>query len=172
MREHGRVTELELTRSRDDRRLFVLEGVGALRAGGWFSRGAEARAEDGRWWTLTRPRMLSAVTVARDAAGAEVGRYTPRSAVRRGGAVSWEGRELALRPAASWRERYALADGARELATIEGRGWGRRPVRVTLADDALDSGLLLFAVHVVRGLADDAASTAGAVAATSAATAG
>jgi hypothetical protein len=53
---------------------------------------------------------------------------------------------------------------------LDGRGWGRRPVKVSVDDpDALEPGLLLFAVFVVRGLAEDAgtAAAAGATAATS-----
>ena len=46
------------------------------------------------------------------------------------------GRELALRPASRWRERYALADGDHELAVFDGRGWGRRPVTVVVDDPA------------------------------------
>jgi len=72
-----------------------------------------------------------------------------------------------LRPASRWRERYALADGDRELAVLDGKGWGKRPVKITTEDPAaVEPGLLLFAVFVVRGLAEDAgaaaASTAGA----------
>ena len=66
-------------------------------------------------------------------------------------------------PAIRWRERYALADGDRELAVSDGKAWGRRPVRVTLEDAAgLDPGLLLFAAYVVRGLAEDAGAGAAA----------
>ena len=69
-----------------------------------------------------------------------------------------------MRPASSWRDRYALADGDRELAILEGKSWGRRPVKFALDDpEAVDAGLLLFAAFVVRGLAEDAgASAAGA----------
>jgi hypothetical protein len=96
-----------------------------------------------------------------------VGEFEPRS-LRRGGPLRWHDRELTLRPASNWHERYALADGARELAILDGKSWGRRPVRVTLDDaEAIDPGLLLYAVFVVRGLAKDAADT---VAATTAAT--
>ena len=91
--------------------------------------------------------------------------------MRRGGTIHWGGRTFALRPASSWRERYALAVGERELAVLDGKGWGRRPVKVTIADvTAVDPGLLLFAVFAVRGLAEDAQSAAAAgasVAATS-----
>lgn len=64
------------------------------------------------------------------------------------------------------RERYALADGEHELAVFEGKGWGRRPVKVT-ADDpaALDPGLLLFAAFLVRRLAEDAGAAAAATSA-------
>ena len=71
-------------------------------------------------------------------------------------------RELELRPASAWRSRYALADGDRELAIFDGKGWGKRPVAVIIDDlSAVDPGLVLFAAFVVRGLAEDASSAAG-----------
>jgi hypothetical protein len=98
---------------------------------------------------------------ATDTAGAVVGEYEPRGALRRGGLVRWAGRELELRPASRWRERYALADGDRELAAFDGKGWGKRPVKVTLDEaNALEPGLVLFAAFVVRGLAEDAGAPA------------
>jgi hypothetical protein len=70
---------------------------------------------------------------------------------------------LTLRPASNWRERYALVDGDRELALVDGKGWGRRPVSVTLGEaDRVEPGLLLFTAFIVRGLAEDASSAAGA----------
>ena len=95
-----------------------------------------------------------------------VGEFEPRG-LRRGGALRWAGRELELRPASKWRERYALADGDRELAVFDGKGWGRRPLEVSVDDPAtLEPGLLLFAAFVVRGLAEDASSAAAGGAAT------
>ena len=97
---------------------------------------------------------------ASDATGAVVGSFDPRT-LRRGGALAWRGREFELRPASAWRERYALADGERELAVLDGKSWGRRPVEVTIDDpNAVDPGLLLFAAFVVRRLAEDAAAAA------------
>ena len=56
----------------------------------------------------------------------------------------------------------AGTNGERELAILDGKGWGRRPVKVTLDDpDAVDPGLLLFAAFIVRGLAEDAGAAAG-----------
>lgn len=82
---------------------------------------------------------------------------------RRGGTLRWGQRELTLRPASVWRERYALADGDRELVLLDGTGWGRRPVRITIDDPrAIEPGLLLFAAFVVRGVAADAAAASGA----------
>ena len=53
--------------------------------------------------------------------------------------------------------------GDRELALLDGRGWGKRPVRVTVDDlAALEPGLLLFAAFVVHALAEDAGSAAAA----------
>src|SRR4051812_24881023 len=120
--------ELELIRSPVDRKTYVLEGVGELRLNGWLSRGARAGAGD-REWEIARRGAFRTVMEATDAAGGVVGRFTGRG-LRRGGTVTWEGRELTLRGASRWKERYALADGERELAVIEGKGWGKRPVRV------------------------------------------
>ena len=159
--------DLELTRAPRDRRLYNLEGVGSLRLQGLFSRTGIAEA-DGRSWRLTSGGLWGRRIEATERAGAVAGVFEPRS-IRRGGALRWEGRELALRPASSWRERYALADGDRELALLDGKGWGRRPVKITIDDpDAVDAGLLLFAAFVVRRLAEDAGANAGVASSTAA----
>jgi hypothetical protein len=163
------MAELELTRSRDDRRLYEVEGVGTLRLGGFLSRGA--RAESGpAAWTFDRRGIWKTAIEATDAAGAVVGSFDPR-ALRRGGVLRWGGRDFELRPASMWKERYALAEGERELAVLDGKGWGKRPVRIAIDDPGLvEPGVLLFAAFVVRGLAEDASSAAGG--ASAAATAG
>lgn len=161
------MTELELTRSPEDRSLYLLEGVGTLRFHGFFSRTAIAEAGAASW-RIARHGFFPRLAEATDAAGTTVGSFEPR-AWRRGGTLRWDGRELALRPASSWRERYAVADGDRELVVLEGKGWGRRPVKLTVDDLApVEPGLLLFAAFIVRGLADDASAAAGAGASTAA----
>ena len=151
------MTELELTRVPGERRAFELAGVGSLRLQGRLSRSARAEA-GGRGWDLRRRGLLRATVWATDAAGTVAGEFRPRG-LRRGGVLRWGDRELALRPASKWRERYALAHGDRELATFDGKGWGKRPVKVTVAED-MDPGLLLFTAYVVRQLAEDAAASA------------
>ena len=97
-----------------------------------------------------------------------VGAFSPQRR-RRGGTLQWGGAAFALRPASRWRQRYALVDlNRRELAIFEAKGWGRRPVKVTIDESApVEPGLLLFAAFVVKGLAEDAAgAAAGAAAAT------
>lgn len=84
---------------------------------------------------------------------------------RRRGPLRWDGRELALTAASAWRQRYALVEGDRDLTLLDGGGWGRRPVRIRLEDPTTEPALLLFAADVVRRLAGDAGSTAGATAA-------
>jgi hypothetical protein len=162
------MNELKLTRSADDRRLYVLERVGTLRLDGLFSRSAIAQAGN-ESWHLARSGFWHRVIQATDPAGNLAGEFVPRD-LRRGGTLRWGIRELTLRPASSWRERYALADGDRELVILDGKGWGRRPVTVTILDrDAIEPGLLLFASFVVRQLAVNAAnaSSAASTAATS-----
>src|SRR5262245_59035105 len=122
--------DLELTRTRDDRRVYSLEGVGSLRLEGAFARSATAEAAGTRW-RFARTGFWRRSIQATDVGGAPAGAFEPRG-VRRGGTVWWAGREFALRPDSSWRERYALADGGCEVAVLDGKGWGRRPVRVTV----------------------------------------
>jgi hypothetical protein len=154
------MAELELTRSRDDRRRYEVDGVGALRLGGFLSRGATAEAGTATW-AFDRRGFWQTTIEATDAAGGLVGSFDPRK-LRRGGSLRWGDRGLELRPASRWKERYALADGDRELAVFDGKGWGRRPVEVSVDDMAtVEPGLLLFAAFVVRGLAEDASSAAG-----------
>ena len=152
--------ELELTRSRHERRLYEVDGVGALRLGGFVSRGGRAEA-DGASWSFTRRGLWRNRIEAADAAGIVAGSFQARK-LRRGGALRWHGREFDLRAASRWKERYALVEGARELAVLDGKSWGKRPVKITVDDPtAVEPGLLLFTAFVVRGLAEDA-SAAGA----------
>ena len=161
------MAELELTRSDQDRRSYTLGDLGSLRLEGFWSRSATAEA-NGRSWRFVTRGVLSRRSEATDPAGTVVGSFEPRG-FRRGGEVRWAGRELALRAASAWRERYALADGDRELGVFDGRGWGRRPISISVEDTSqVEPALLLFAAFVVRGLAADANAAAGAGASTAA----
>ena len=161
------MADLELTRTPGDRRLYTLEGVGTLRLQGFASRSATAEAS-GRSWRIARRGFWQWRIEAKDTAGTTVGKFEP-GGLRRGGTLRWDGREFALRPASGWRERYALGDCERALAVLDGKGWGRQPVKVIVDDsDTVEPGLLLFAAFVVRGLAENASSAAGAAAGTAA----
>ena len=163
--------DLELTRVQGDRRLYELSGVGTLRLGGFWSRDATAEA-GGLRWQITR-RLWSRVIEAAAEAGAPAGSFQGKT-IRRGGTLNWGSNEFTLRPASTWRERYALAVGDHEFAIFDGKSWGKRPVKVTIADPSgIEPGLLLFAAYVVRVLAEDAdAAAAGAATASTAATSG
>ena len=161
------LAELDLARAPDDRRLYRLGDVGSIRLNGLFSRSATAEST-GKRWQLSRRGIFGTSSVALDETGRTVGEFEPRG-LRRGGSIRWGDHELTLRAASAWRERYALADGDIELALLDGKGWGRRPVSVEIDDSAaLDPGLLLLAAFVVRGLAEDASAVAGASASTAA----
>lgn len=161
------MADLELERISVDRRLYTLHVVGTLHLQGLFARSATLEA-NGDTWRVARRGFWQRRIEASDATGAAVGRFEPNS-IRRGGRLHWNGVELTLRPASAWRQRYALADGDRELAILDGKSWGRRPVKITVDDlAAVEPALLLFAAFVVRGLAEDADSAAGAGAATTA----
>ena len=155
------MVDLELTRTAGDRWLYALEGVGTLRLHGFASRTATAESGATRW-RIARRGLWRRLIEATDGAGAVVGTFEPRG-LRRGGSLRWTGRDFELRPASSWRERYALADGGREVAVLEGKSWGRRPVKVAVDDSVeVEPGLLLFVCFVVRGLAEEASGAAGA----------
>jgi hypothetical protein len=154
------MTDLELRRTPHDRRVYEIDGVGTLRHDGFGSRRPPAEAREGSW-QITRSGLLRRVVEAADAAGSPVGRFEAHG-LRRGGTLRWSEREFTLRAASMWRERYALADGERELVVLDGKGWGKKPVKLTVEDvDEVDPGLLLFAAFVVRGLAEDSASNSG-----------
>jgi hypothetical protein len=153
------VPDLELTRDPDDRRRYVLDGVGSLRLEGWGRRRATLDAA-GRSWQATPVGFWKRRVEATDAAGSPVAAFEPRS-VKRGGVLRVGGRELRIEPASKWKERYALKDGERELVVLEAKSWGKRPVRVAVEDpSAVDPLLLLFAAFVARRLAEDAAAAA------------
>jgi hypothetical protein len=74
-------------------------------------------------------------------------------------------RELEIAPASTWKQRYALKDGDRELALLEAKGWGKRPVRVTIEDPAaVEPMVLLLAAFLARRMAEDASSAVAATA--------
>jgi len=152
--------ELELTRAPDDRRLYRLGDAGTLRLEGAFSR--TAAASDGeRHWQFSRRGFWQRDIQATDVTGRVVGEFAPRG-LRRGGTIAWAGAAFTLHPAGPLRERYVLAADDRDLALLDGKSWGKRPVKVTVVEhDAPEPGLLLFAAFVVRQLAVNAANAAG-----------
>ncbi len=161
------MAELELTRSREDRRVYEIAGVGALRFEGLFSRRATAEA-GGSAWSFDPRGFLRTRIEASDPTGAVVGAFDPRT-LRRGGSLYWGDRDFELRPASRWKERYALAEEDRDLAVLDAKSWGKRPVKITVDDPSrVEPGLLLFAAFAVRRLAADASATAGGVSAVAA----
>src|ERR1700754_2366120 len=102
------MAELELTRTPGARRRYEIDGVGALRLGGMFSRGATAEAASASW-AFDRRGFWQRSVEAVAATGVALASYDPR-AFRRGGLLRWGGRDYALRPASRWKERYAVVD--------------------------------------------------------------
>ena len=133
--------------------------VSAPCARGPASRSATAEA-GGRRWRIGGTALWRRVIQATDETGTEVGEFEPGNFGAAGRCVG--SAAAALRPASDWRERYTLAEDDRELALFDGKGWGRRPVAVTVDDpEAVEPRLLLFAAFVVRRLAEDAGGAGG-----------
>jgi hypothetical protein len=154
------MSELVLTRTDGDRRMYAFAGVGTLRLTGLTSRRGTAEAGGRRWEMARRGVWLGRIEATDAAGGGVVGEFHGHMG-RGGGALRWSGRELELRREGRWRERYVLSENGRALAAIAGKSHGKRPVTVTVDDvDAIDPGLLLFASLVVRAPAADAAGAA------------
>lgn len=152
----GGPADVQLTRSPDDKHRYSLAAHGVLSdvAAGWGVYGElsdlagswSATAESGdQRWHLTRED-------ATDAAGTVVGSLESRF-FSVSGPLVWKGRELWLQvDDDSWLPggcpKAELADGDRELATFVGSRYRSAPLRVTVRDESIDRGLLLFATFL------------------------
>src|SRR5256885_1665774 len=138
------VVQLQLSRAVAERRRYVLDGVGSLRAQGLGFRTVIAEAGSERW-RITRRGVWRPTIHAHDASGAVVGDFEARG-LHRGG-LRWGLTELSVRPALSGHGRTAVAThDDEELIVIDGRTWGRTPIAVTVVvPSAVDDGMILFA---------------------------
>src|SRR4051794_41733798 len=90
------VTELELTRAPDDRRTYVLDGVGSLRLEGWVGRRATLDA-GGRTWLVGRAGFWQRRGEGTHPPRGGGAPFAPR-AVRRGGGAPVGGRAPGVGP--------------------------------------------------------------------------
>ena len=153
---------LDLTRSPESRRLYRLGALGTIHLNGLVVRSATLTS-GGTTFEVTRRGLLSRELTATEA-GTRIGAFAPHR-LNRGGRLDWRGDELRLEPAAHLAQRYALESRGEALAFLQARGWwgwgSLTPVTVELPDGAaVDGPLLIFAVYVVRTLADRAADDA------------
>jgi hypothetical protein len=158
--------ELRLRRDRDDRKRYVLEGVGEMRVGEWYERGATLSATSGESWRVKPANWTSSVT-ATASSGARVASYEPRGAFKRGGEIELaeSGERYDLKPSSSWRNRYALWSADEELAAVETTGWSGQEVAVAVREEAqVNPLLLLMACFLVRRFGEDEAAAGAAVA--------
>jgi hypothetical protein len=137
--------------------VYEIASVGTLKRGDVFWRTATATAA-GRTWQLQRRGILSLRWrfSAIDAAGIAVGAYHRWGRWRDGGGgeLFWGDRGFVLRPhSLLWPLHFELFDGTHKLARLQYR---RRDCPAAVWDEALDPGLLLFVVFVVRRLLSDA----------------
>ena len=160
---HDVIPELQLTRSSEDRKTFILGGVGKIRHRGWLKRSADLFAQSGETWRVDRKGLRQRPVFA-DSAGAEPLRFEASGAFKRGGKLeTTAGVAYDLKPSSRLRERYALTSGEGELATIEAGGWRpKRPVTVNLVGGAeIDDLILLGACWLAQQFAQDRAGATG-----------
>lgn len=156
--------EIKLTRSREDKKRYDLEGVGSLRFGGMLSRDTEARTVDGRTWTFHEGGVFGGRKEALGSGDTPIGTFDNTKIMRHGGVLTWEGVEYQVRSSSTWKSRFAMAQGELELVTVEDKGWGKSPVTVRLEDQDIDRGVLLYFIWLVHKWTEDDSAAAGAAA--------
>ena len=156
------MTEFELSRAPGDRRLYSIPGVGTLRDDGFRAGTTTATSADGEAsWTFSKHGFWRRTIHATDAGGAVIGEFTGRT-LSRGGDLRWDGRDMTVDATSVWRSRFALVEDGRDLVVLDAKGWGKRPVIMTVEEPgAVEPGLLLFATFVVRRIASDSSSDGG-----------
>jgi hypothetical protein len=145
------VAKLELTRSPDDRRLYVLPGVGELRTGGLLSGGRVEATAGGRTYTFALRGRVRRVAIATDAFGEEVGRQDGSLS------IVWRGDRWDLKAYdAGFYYTLTRSGEDREVANLAPALWSRRPVPIVLDETArVDPGLVLFAMFLMRRIAEE-----------------
>jgi hypothetical protein len=137
------VLELVLTRDLDDRRRFVLPGVGEVRVSGLFKPRIALHTPRGAWMFGGKLGLRSTIEVT-DAAGTTVAvarlaerriELGPRTLSLDGGTTGW----------LSGRSDVQLMEGDRLLAQYEPVMWGEGRQRVAVDDRAaVEDGLLIL----------------------------
>ena len=157
------MTDLRLRRDDADRKRYVLEGVGELRFGRWYRRGATVSDTAGHSWELKTSGLKQSAEAVGETGG-QAASYEPKGVFKRGGRIEVaDGSGFDLKPSSAWRNRYALWSGEDEVASVETTGWSGQEVAVSVAEGAsVDALPLLMACWLVRRFGeDDAAVTAG-----------
>lgn len=151
------MVDLELTRSREDRRRFDLPGFGSVRKLGLFGSAVEITTAEVVLRTERRG-VFRTVVEARDQSGAIVGDFRS-NALATGGQVRWRGESFELRSERWWGTRYVLTRADRPVLRLRCSGWGgRKPVTVTLEETGTDPALVLFLTAVVQTVVSDSSS--------------
>lgn len=142
---------VDLVRTRDDRTLYEMAGVGWMQTGGFFG-GSEVNVHaDGVTWRCGKQGFFGTVFAAKNAAGGIDGRFSA-AFLGSGGTMEWAGHpEYKVRKAGFFNPRYLLMHGSMILCEFTPLG-GKSLVRVQLRRDGLPGGLILFGAYVAQQL--------------------
>jgi uncharacterized protein (DUF1684 family) len=152
------VTDVQLTQDPDDKRVFVMEGLGrvVLVPKRWFGA-VRIEADTMAAWTVDLPAwgvMKRFEAVEDGATGAATFTQGKAREVARGGVIVSGRRELDLVPDAdrsSTTGPWVLREDDREIARFPRQGWGIWTTTITLTDEDAchrDARLTLFAAWV------------------------
>ena len=160
--DNSRVTDVHLTQDSNDKRVFVMEGLGrvVLVPKRWFGA-VRIEADAMPAWTVDVPAwgaMKRFEAVEEGGAGAATFTQGTARAVGRGGVIVSGGRELDLVPDADrslTTGPWVLREDDREIARFPRQGWGVWTTTITVTDEDAchrDARLTLFAAWVASRL--------------------
>jgi hypothetical protein len=148
------VRETQISRDPENKGRWVLPDVGAVRFPRRWKNEVLIEVPGELPWKSNGKALSKGTSEAVDTGGQVRATFH-----REGGAgrITYGDRGLAVTGGeTSWTERrspLALTEGGRELISFESVAWGRRPIRVTIADEravAADPQLILFGAYAAH----------------------
>ena len=146
--------ETQISRDPENKGRWVLPDVGAVRFPRRWRNEVLIEVPGELPWKSNGKAVSKGISEAVDTGGQVRATFDRRTGEDR---IIYGDRELLITGGeTSWTKRrspYALTEGGRELISFESVAWGRRPIDVTIADEAAvaaDPLLILFAAYAAH----------------------
>ena len=144
-----------LTRSREDRRRYDLEGWGSVRKPGFLGSTHELTTWDGTLFQTDVSGFFSYRVRVYDEERRQVGEYEPGAFFN--AELSWRDQVFQLRPERRFSRQLVLSRLGKDWLRIRGSRFDREtPVRVAVEDPEIEAGLVLFTTRILLSARSDA----------------